>query len=132
MFFLSAAYLGGGLGPGAWEDGLRLSVTWEIYDFPSQRIHAAGMVGGAYWVPLSDAGLPPEVVRRSFSCGRAAQTPPGGKVSAAASAGSQLVCHWQTLTPLDPGIRLLGLLYGRAPPAPSGAFAMCALRLKNE
>ena len=38
-------------GPNASEDGLRLSVTWEIFDFPTQRIRAAGIFGGAILVP---------------------------------------------------------------------------------
>ncbi len=37
------------LGLKASEDGLRLSVTWEIFDFPSQQIRAAGIFGGADW-----------------------------------------------------------------------------------
>ena len=39
----------GRLGFNAWEDGLRLSVSWEIFDFPTQQNRATGFFGGAGW-----------------------------------------------------------------------------------
>jgi len=36
-------------GPNACADGLRLSVSWEIFDFPTQRNRATGFSGGADW-----------------------------------------------------------------------------------
>ena len=57
----------GRLGPNACASGLRLSVSWKIYDFPTQRIRAAGIVGGAILVPLTNSTLPPGALpRRSF------------------------------------------------------------------
>ena len=118
--FLGSGFWPEPLGPNASEDGLRLSVTWEIFDFPTQRIRAARLLGRRGRLLLNGSGygrqaLPLFGLSGAASMGKtlglrpkphqgAALDPPGGKVSAAASVGSQLVCHWQTLTPLDPGM----------------------------
>ena len=62
--FLGSGFWPEPLGPNASEDGLRLSVTWEIFDFPTQRIRAAGIFGGAILVPLTSLDLPPDVLPR--------------------------------------------------------------------
>jgi len=54
--FLGSGFWPEPLGPNASEDGLRLSVTWEIFDFPTQRIRAARLLGRRGRLLLNGSG----------------------------------------------------------------------------